>query len=87
MACAAHLSTRSLTRRFAQATGTSPARWLLEQRIAASTELLERTDLAVEDVGALVGIPSPAAFRRHFARVKGVPPSAYRRAFTTASAA
>ena len=82
----AHLSTRSLTRRFAAATGTSPARWLLEQRIAASTELLERTDLAVEDVGARVGIPSPAAFRRHFARVMGVPPSAYRRAFTTAAA-
>ena len=81
----AHLSTRSLTRRFAAATGTSPARWLLEQRIAAATELLERTDTPVEDVGAQVGIPSPAAFRRHFARVMGVPPSAYRRAFTTTS--
>jgi AraC family transcriptional activator FtrA len=81
LARAAHLSTRSLTRRFAGATGTSPARWLLEQRIAAGAELLERTDTPVEDVGALVGIPSPAAFRRHFARVKGVPPSAYRRSF------
>lgn len=79
----AHLSTRSLTRRFAAATGTSPARWLLEQRIAASAELLETTDTAVEDVGALVGIPSPAAFRRHFARVMGVPPSVYRRTFAT----
>lgn len=87
MARAAHLSTRSLTRRFAEATGTSPARWLLEQRIARSVELLEHGDLGVEDVGAAVGIPSPAAFRRHFARVMGVPPSAYRRAFTTAAAA
>ena len=81
----AHLSTRSLTRRFAEATGTSPARWLLEQRIAAGAELLERTDTPVEDVGALVGIPSPAAFRRHFARVMGVPPSVYRRTFSTTS--
>jgi AraC family transcriptional activator FtrA len=87
LARAAHLSTRSLTRRFAAATGTSPARWLLEQRIAASVELLERTDTPVEDVGALVGIPSPAAFRRHFARVMGVPPSVYRRTFTQRAAA
>jgi AraC family transcriptional activator FtrA len=87
MARAAHLSTRSLTRRFAAATGTSPARWLLAQRIAAGAELLERTDTPVEDVGALVGLPSPAAFRRHFARQLGVAPSVYRRTFTTASAA
>jgi AraC family transcriptional activator FtrA len=87
MARAAHLSTRTLTRRFAEATGTSPARWLLEQRIAASAELLERTDTTVEEVGRLVGLPSPAAFRRHFARIVGVPPSTYRRGFTRATSA
>lgn len=87
LAAAAHLSPRTLTRRFAEATGTSPARWLLAQRIAASVELLERTATPVEDVGALVGIPSPAAFRRHFARVMGVPPSVYRRTFRTPAAA
>jgi AraC family transcriptional activator FtrA len=87
MARAAHLSTRTLTRRFAAATGSSPARWLLEQRIAASAAILERTDTPVEDVGPLVGIPSPAAFRRHFARLMGVPPSAYRRSFGARAAA
>ena len=71
MARAAHLSTRTLTRRFAAATGSSPARWLLEQRVAAGAALLERSDAPVEHVGALVGIPSPAAFRRHFARRHG----------------
>jgi AraC family transcriptional activator FtrA len=83
MARAAHMSTRTLTRRFAEATGTSPARWLLEQRVAAGAALLERTDVPVEDVGRRVGIPSPAAFRRHFARVMGVAPSTYRRSFAT----
>ena len=83
----AHLSPRTLTRRFAEATGRSPARWLLEQRIAASVALLESGATPVEEVGALVGIPSPAAFRRHFARVMGVPPSVYRRTFATTTAA
>jgi AraC family transcriptional activator FtrA len=87
LARAAHLSTRTLTRRFAEATGSSPARWLLEQRVAASAAILERTDTPVEDVGPLVGIPSPAAFRRHFARVMGLPPSAYRRSFRARAAA
>lgn len=82
MARAAHLSPRTLTRRFRAATGSSPARWLLEHRIAAGTALLEGNDVPVEQVGALVGIPSPAGFRRHFAQLMGVPPSAYRRAFT-----
>ena len=87
MAHAAHLSRRTLTRRFLRATGSSPARWLLEQRIAAGTALLEQTDIPVEHVGALVGIPSPAAFRRHFAGLMGVPPSAYRRMFSAPPAA
>jgi AraC family transcriptional regulator, transcriptional activator FtrA len=81
LARAGHLSPRTLTRRFAAATGRSPARWLLDQRIAASVALLKTTPTPVEEVGALVGIPSPAAFRRHFARAMGVPPSVYRQTF------
>ena len=81
MARQAHLSPRSFTRHFRRATGTSPARWLLDQRVRASLELLEESALPVEQVGAEVGIPNPAAFRRHFARSMGVAPAAYRRAF------
>jgi len=82
----AHLSPRSFTRHFRRAAGTSPARWLLDQRVRASLELLEASDLPVEQVGAAVGIPSPAAFRRHFARAMGVAPATYRRAFRTRQA-
>jgi transcriptional regulator GlxA family with amidase domain len=32
-------------------------------------------------VAARVGFPTPAAFRRHFARAYGVPPSTWRRSF------
>ncbi|HEY8581313.1 MAG TPA: helix-turn-helix domain-containing protein, partial [Capillimicrobium sp.] len=81
LAAHAHLSPRSFTRHFRRATGTSPARWLLDQRVQASLALLESTDTPVEQVGAAVGIPSPAAYRRHFARAMGVAPAGYRRAF------
>ena len=81
LARAAYMSPRNFSRRFAAATGTSPARWLLEQRVQASLPLLEGSDLPVEEVGRRVGFPTPAAFRRHFARARGVPPSVHRRAF------
>jgi AraC family transcriptional activator FtrA len=83
----AHLSPRSFTRHFRRATGTSPARWLLDQRVRASLELLEASSLKVEHVGAAVGIPSAAAYRRHFARAMGVSPAAYRRAFRSTTPA
>ena len=83
----AHLSPRSFTRHFRRATGTSPARWLLDQRVRASLQLLEASSLPVEHVGAAIGIPSPAAYRRHFARAMGVSPAAYRRAFRSSAPA
>lgn len=75
------VSERTLTRHFRAATGTSPGRWLLDQRIAAALPLLEAGELPVEHVGDAVGLPSPAAFRRHFRRAMGVPPSVWQRSF------
>jgi AraC family transcriptional activator FtrA len=77
----AHLSPRQFSRRFRSATGASPAAWLLRQRLAAALPLLESSDESVEHVAARVGFPTPAAFRRHFARAYGLPPSAWRRSF------
>jgi AraC family transcriptional activator FtrA len=76
-----HLSPRQFSRRFRSATGASPAAWLLRRRLDASLPLLESSDEPVEQVAARVGFGTPAAFRRHFARAYGVPPSAWRRAF------
>jgi AraC family transcriptional regulator, transcriptional activator FtrA len=81
LARTAFMSPRNFSRRFAAATGSSPARWLLEQRVQASLPLLESSDLPIEEVGRRVGFPTPAAFRRHFTRARGIPPSAHRRAF------
>lgn len=81
LARVAHQSPRSYLRHFALATGTSPLRWLVNQRLAAARELLETGDAPIEQVGAAVGFADPATFRHHFAKVVGTSPSAYRRTF------
>jgi AraC family transcriptional activator FtrA len=81
LARTAYMSPRNFSRRFAAATGSPPARWLLEQRLQASLPLLESSDMQIEEVGRRVGFPTSAAFRRHFTRARGIPPSAHRRAF------
>ncbi|MET8088690.1 helix-turn-helix domain-containing protein [Micromonospora sp. NPDC005220] len=79
----AHMSSRTYLRHFARATGTSPIRWLIDQRIRASLALLEETDLAVEQVARAVGFDTPVTYRHHFGRSMLTSPSAYRRAFRT----
>jgi AraC family transcriptional activator FtrA len=81
LAARAYMSTRTFSRRFNQATGTSPRRWVIEQRVAASLPLLEETTHPVEHVGALVGFAQAGTFRQHFLRIMRTSPSAYRRAF------
>lgn len=51
-----HISSRTLTRRFAEQLGASPGRWLLAQRINAARALLEETDLPVEAIATRVGL-------------------------------
>ena len=77
----AAVSPRTFARRFVEETGTTPARWLIEQRVAAAQALLERTDLSVEDVAAQAGFGSAAALRQHFSRRTRTTPTAYRRTF------
>jgi AraC family transcriptional activator FtrA len=79
----AHLSPRQLERRFRAATGTTPGRWLIAQRVHASLPLLEADSRSVEEVAGAVGF-TPAGYRRHFRARMGISPSAYRRRFRAA---
>jgi AraC family transcriptional activator FtrA len=77
----AFMAPRTFSRRFAEANGTSPLRWLTEQRVAASLPLLESSDHPVEHIASVVGFPSAPAYRVQFQRLMRTTPSAYRRAF------
>jgi transcriptional regulator GlxA family with amidase domain len=81
MAAHARMSVRTFTRRFRDETGLSPARWLLQQRLAHARLLLESTDLAVDAVARRAGLGSATALRQHLHAAIGVAPSTYRRTF------
>ncbi|MCO1654999.1 GlxA family transcriptional regulator [Pseudonocardia humida] len=81
IAARAVMSTRSLSRRFREQTGSTPAHWLRRHRVRRAQQLLESTDRPVERIGEDVGFASPTAFRQRFREVVGVSPRDYRRAF------
>lgn len=77
----AHISVRTLVRRFQSATGTTPLQWLLHQRIRRAKHLLESSNEPVERIASLAGFGSAPNLRQHFTRVVGVAPMNYRRTF------
>jgi AraC family transcriptional activator FtrA len=83
----AHMSPRTYLRHFAKSTGTSPIRWLINQRVQASLALLETTNAPIDNIAAAVGFDTAVTYRHHFAQTMKTSPAAYRRAFRTGPAA
>ncbi|MGA8112491.1 MAG: helix-turn-helix domain-containing protein [Actinocatenispora sp.] len=77
----AHQSPRTFARRFTDVTGTTPLRWVQQQRVQLAQELLESTDLPVDDIARRCGFGTTAVLRRHFGRDVGTTPTAYRTRF------
>lgn len=82
LAAQSTMSRRSYLRQFAKATGTTPIKWLIEQRIQASLALLESSSLSIEQIATRVGFDSPVTYRHHFVRQMRTTPSDYRSCFT-----
>jgi len=81
IAAEARLSTRTLSRRFREQTGTTPLRWLHLARLRRAQHLLETTAHPVDRIAVDAGLGSPTAFRDRFKALVGTTPQAYRRAF------
>ena len=81
LASRARMSERTFARRFKEATATTPFRWVLTQRVQRAQELLETSDLDVDQVAARAGFGTATNLREHFRRELQTTPSAYRRSF------
>ena len=77
-----HVSSRTLRRRFAAATGTTVVSWLIARRVDRARELLETTDLAVVDIANACGFGSAESLRLHFLKHVQTSPAKYRRTFS-----
>ena len=79
----AAMSTRTLSRRFREQVGTTPAAWLAHARVRFAQRLLETTNMPVEQVASEAGFGSAVVMRAHFGALVGTSPLSYRRALST----
>lgn len=75
----AGMSPFHFSRLFKKATGLSPSRHFIRQRMARAQQLLQETDLSIIRVGIAVGYTSPSHFSQVFRRETGLLPSHYRK--------
>lgn len=87
LADAAHMSRRTFTRRFREATGTTVVKWLTAERLARAQQLLETTDLSLERIATEVGFGTALTLRQNFLSQFGTTPSEYRRSFSLGQSA
>ncbi len=85
LAAQATMSVRTFTRRFRAQVGTTPRQWLIQQRTERARELLEGSDLPVDEVAERSGFGTATSLRQHFRATLDTTPSAYRRTFRGAS--
>ena len=81
VAAQAHMSPRTLVRRFRAETGESLSGWVARARVERARALLEDTDRSVTQVAHDVGFGSTESLRRHFLAHTGISPRSYRDTF------
>jgi AraC family transcriptional regulator of arabinose operon len=79
LAVLVNLSPSRFRHLFKQETGTTPAQYLRDIRLARAEKMLRTTFLSIKQILKQVGIASNAHFVRDFRRKYGTTPTAYRR--------
>lgn len=74
----AHLSSSHLAHEFRSKTGYAPIDYYIRLKMQKACELLEATDLTIEEISRKLGYREPFYFSRLFKKVVGIPPSRYR---------
>ncbi len=79
LASKAGMSPRTFLRRFAEATSTTPARWILNERLLRAQECLANSTLSIDEIAGQTGFGSAASLRHHFRTHFLLSPGQYRK--------
>jgi transcriptional regulator GlxA family with amidase domain len=77
------MSERSFSRRYAEATGVTPARAIERLRLEAARRLLSDSRLPVKRIAQRCGFGSEETMRRSFLRLMAATPQDYRARFSS----
>ncbi|MCL9781236.1 helix-turn-helix domain-containing protein [Vibrio sp. S4M6] len=75
------LSERQMKRRFKQATGTTPIRYIQQIRLSIAKDMLEKTKKTIEEIGRTVGYEDTRYFRELFKKSHNMTPIEYRKRY------
>lgn len=78
----AGMGTRTFLRRFEEATGKTPARWLLEERLLRARQHLTESTMGIDQIAERCGFASAGTLRHHFRQHFALSPLQYRKQFT-----
>jgi AraC family transcriptional activator FtrA len=82
MASWASMSERTFIRRFRASTGMTPADWLTDARMTRARDLLENSDLSIDEIARRSGLGAATTMRHHFRQRVGLSPTEYRSRFS-----
>ena len=87
VAAQAHMSSRTLARRFRAETGDSVQDWIALRRVELARGLLEDSGLTISQIAYTVGFGSTESLRRHFRAATGTSAREYRQTFSAKAGA
>lgn len=76
------MSRRTVTRRFREIAGTTPAAWVTDRRLDEARALLETTTWSIERIARACGFAGPVTLRQNFIAAYATTPTSYRKRFT-----
>jgi transcriptional regulator GlxA family with amidase domain len=79
----AAMSVRNFERVFTRESGRTPSKYILQLRVEAAQQQLERTDRGLKQIAVACGFGSADVMRRSFSRLVGVTPNQYRHSTRT----
>ena len=80
----ANMSRRTFDRKFRKTLNTTPKEWLITQQLNLAQQLLETTDLRIEQVAEQSGFNNAISMRHHFRKQLSISPRQYSEQFSSA---